>query len=276
MLSLVIVFLVSSLLAGCQKAPPTLVSAEEQQPTGTNTPVPTHTPVILPPTSTPIPAQAEIVITRTPTPTRTATLNVPQTMAAIATADKSAVCHKLEEAWIIKVTPSWKKDWCSVKSLGGQFYEYLLDYPAAWTITTFGDVFPNMAFSTGEKGVEVRLYQVYDYAARNYEGTLADAPVKASFCDSTDKCDLVIGLQEKISAKQTRNVGGKEVLVVDSQDGKYNIRRYFFFVPFRYAVPKSNRLFFIKLYTPEPITGANYTELESKIEGIITSIKHDF
>lgn len=279
MLLLVVLLFVSSLMAGCQRTTPTAVNAVETTPTITPTPAPTRTHAVLPPTNTPAPSAAEMVKTRAPSPTPTATINAPQTAAAKATADRSTVCKKLEDAWEIRLAPAgkWKPGWCSVTPLGGYFYEYLLNYPSEWTITTFGDIFPNMAFSTGQKGVELRIYQVYNYNAHfNYDGTLEDAPAKAAFCDSNDKCDLVIPLYEKISAKQSRSVSGREVLVVDSQDGKYNIRRYFFFVPFRYARPKSNRLFVVKLYTPEPVNDKNYTDLENKIEDMIFSIRHNF
>jgi hypothetical protein len=143
-------------------------------------------------------------------------------------------------------------------------------------VGTFGDVFPNMAFNTGQAGVELRLYQVYKYGTRTYQGTLEDAPLKAAFCDTDDKCTLVVGPQEAITKREARSVGGREVYVVDSQDGKYNVRRYFFFVSFKYARPKSNRLFFLKLYTPEPISNSNYRDLEQHIEYLITSIKHEY
>lgn len=197
-------------------------------------------------------------------------------MAAKATADRSTKCSKLDDAWQIKVTPSWKSGWCEVESLGGNYYEYKLHYPGPWIITTFGDVYPSMAFNTGQKGIELRLYQLYNYSIRKYEGSLEDAPLKASFCDEKDQCTLVIGSLEKITNKMIRNIGGRKTLVVDSQDSNHNIRRYFFFVPFKNVTPASNRLFFFKLYTPDPVSTVNDTDLEKQINEMILSIKHNF
>jgi hypothetical protein len=274
---LIVIFSLSSLLAGCQGQKQTAVSGativvpiEKTAP-----PAPTRTLVVLPPTHTPAPPK-NIETIRTSSPTPTATFNVPQTMAAQATADNSTECKKYPDAWEIKVSTSWQPGWCQVKSLGGYFYEYGLIYPSQWMVGTFGDVFPNMAFNTGQAGVELRLYQVYKYGTRTYQGTLEDAPLKAAFCDTDDKCTLVVGPQEAITKREARSVGGREVYVVDSQDGKYNVRRYFFFVSFKYARPKSNRLFFLKLYTPEPISNSNYRDLEQHIEYLITSIKHEY
>lgn len=276
---LVFVFVLSILATGCQGAKGTVTATEKAIPlplVDTATPAPTRTREILPPTVTPTSTVKVVVSTRTSSPTPTITPNSPQTMSAKATADKSTKCNKLEDAWQIKVTPSWKAGWCQVESLGGYYYEYQLQYPGQWIITTFGDVYPSMAFNTAHKGVELRLYQLYNYSIRKYEGTLEDAPLKAGFCDEKDQCTLVIGALEKITNRAIRTVGGKEVLVVDSQDSKHNIRRYFFLVPFKNATPASNRLFFVKLYTPEPISATNYTDLEKQIFDMIVSIKHDF
>ncbi len=271
---LVTFFLLSSLLAGCQGSTPTVISAVTDS-LPSQTPAPTRTLAVLPPTSTPTPKIEVILPTRTRTPTATATLNSPQTMGAKATADASTKCNKNEDSWQIKVAPSWKPGWCQVKSQGGYYYEYKLLYPSSWTAITFGDVYPNIAFNTAQKGIELRIYQLYNYNIRKYEGTLEDAPLKAGFCDENGKCTLVIDPLEKLNSKQTRSVGGREVLIVDSQSAKNNIRRYFFFVPFKYARPASNRLFFIKIYTPEPVTSAKYTELEDQVEDIIVSIQQD-
>ena len=275
---LVAIFLLSNLLVGCQAIKATAVAAateiapQELPPTTTS--VPTRTVAVFPSTWTPTPRVALLAPSRTPTPT--ATFNIPQTMSAKATADEGVVCKKHADSWEIKVTPSWKSGWCEIDSLGGYYYEYQMLYPSQWTAITFGDVYPSVAFNTAQNGVEVRLYQLYNYTIRKYEGTLEDAPLKASFCDENDKCTPVVSPQEKIAKQEVRNIGGKEVLVLDSQDGKYNVRRYFFFVPFKYARPASNRLFFVKLYTPEPVTGANYTDLEKLIGDLIVSIKHNF
>jgi hypothetical protein len=273
---LVAFFLLSSLLAGCQGQKPIAASAIKGAGVikNTATPIPTRTLAVLPPLPTSTPTIPVVEVTRTPSPTPTATLNLPQTMIAKATNDKSAKCKKYEDAWEITITPYWQPGWCQIKSIGGFFYEYGLIYPDQWKVATFGDVFPNMAFNTGKTGTELRLYQVYKYGTRTYTGTLEDAPLKASFCDTDDNCTLVVSPTEKITNRESRSVGGREVYVVDSQDGKYNVRRYFFYVPFKYASPKSNRLFFFKLYTPDPVSSSNYRDIEGQIEDMITSIKH--
>jgi hypothetical protein len=272
---LVVFFLVSIFFAGCQGVNPTVVpTAEVIAPIAdTSTPAPTRTLVVLPATHTPVPPVQIVDSTNTPSPTPTATLNIPQTLSVKATNDKATECKKHPDSWEITVSPSWQPDWCQIKSIGGFFYEYTLLYPDTWMVKTFGEVFPNMAFIIGQPGVELRLYQVYKYGTRKYEGSLEDAPLKGSFCDTEDKCTLVVNPKEKINNREILSIGGKKVLIVDSQDGKYNVRRYFFFVPFKNAIPKSNRLFFFKLYTPEPVSSSNYRDLENKIERMIPSIR---
>jgi len=273
---LVAVFLLSGLLSACQGSKPTAVEAVENVALIETTPAPTRALAVLPPTYTPTPRSLAADPTRTPSPIPSATHNLPQTMAAQATNAEAAECDKDPDSWEIKVKPYWQPGWCLVNTIGGYFYEYRLIYPQEWKVITFGEVFPNMAFSTGQPGIEVRLYQVYRYGARKYEGTLEDVPMKGSFCDTDDKCSLVVNPEEKITSTETRAVGGRDVFIVDSQDGKYNVRRYFFFVPFKYANPTSNRLFFFKLYTPEPFSSARYNSIEEKIERMIPSIRHDF
>jgi hypothetical protein len=276
---LVAVFLLSSLLVGCQGPAPVArrAAATHVAPAAVIvTRAPTRTQAVLPSTNTPTPPGLAVEPTRTSSPTPTATANLPATMSAKATNDKATKCLKDADAWEIKVTPYYLPGWCQINTIGGNYYEYKLIYPSQWTVVTFGDVFPSMAFRTGQQSVELRLYQVYKYGARVYKGTLEDAAYKASFCDTDDKCNLVVGTQEKITNKESRIAGGREVYAVDSQDGKYNVRRYFFFVPFKYATPPSNRLFFFKLYTPDPVTSANYRDMEQQIEDMITSLKHEF
>ncbi len=285
-LLLVAILLLASMLAGCQRSGRTAVSgatsaAAKNAPVAatatrrpTRTPAPTRTQEVFPPTYTPTPFALLAEPTRTFTPT--ATLNVPQTMVALKTANVSTKCNKYGDAWLINVAPAWKAGWCQMtgtKSMYATYYEYNLIYPSEWMVTTFGDLTPNVYFYTYQKDVEVRLYQVYNYSTRKYEGTLEDAPVKAGFCDENDHCTPAVGSLEKILNKEITSIGGKKVLILDSQDGKYNIRRYFFFVPFKYYQPQSNRLFFVKLYTPDPVNGNNYATLEQQIDDIITSVE---
>ncbi len=281
-LLMVAFLLLAGILTGCQGAAKTAVSATTKNalsaPTATRlptrTPEPTRTREIFPPTFTPTPPGLANEPTQTFTPT--ATFNAPQTMVALKTVYASTKCNKYGDAWLINVAPAWKTGWClmsGIKSLFATYYEFNLVYPSEWMVTTFGDLTPNIYFYTYQKDVEVRLYQVYNYSTRKYEGTLEDAPVKAGFCDENDHCTPVVGPLEKISNKEIRSIGGKKALILDSQDGKYNIRRYFFFVPFKNYQPKSNRLFFVKLYTPDPVNGNNYATLEQQIDDIITSVE---
>jgi hypothetical protein len=216
-----------------------------------------------------------IPATRTPAiqPSATATFNFPLTMEARATDIKATKCNIYPNVWQIKLSPTWKADWCDLVSVPGTLYEYKMTVPSAWRVNTFGDVFPSLAFDTGVTNVQLRLYEAYHYGTRTFEGPLKDAPQKAAFCDDKDNCTPIVGPQEKTSKQVARNVGGKEVLVLDSQDGKYNIRRYFFFVPYPLAHPRSNRLFFFKLYTPDPVTDQNYKDLQNAIEDILITVK---
>lgn len=275
---LALILLISSLVSGCQGSQPATSAAEMITATleSTSTPHPTRTRVTLPATLTRTPTVKAVLPSRTPSPTATATLNSPQTMAAKKTADAAVKCSKYQDAWQIQLSPSsWKSGWCEIESKGGTYYEYQLVFPSEWKVTTFGDVYPNLAFNTGQDGVEVRLYQLYNYTVRKFEGTLADSPLKAAFCDNDDQCTRVIPAREEITLKETRQVGGRAFLVVDSTDGKRSTRWYFFFVPFKYTRPASNRLFFFKLNTPDAASSANYVDVENQIIDIIPSIKQD-
>lgn len=272
------VILIPLLLAGCQASRQTQVSAPEQA-TQQPTLAPSLTlapPPTLPPTWTLTPGKPTQTTRQTRVPTTpTATFNVPQTVAAQATTVAAIMCVKHADSWQIKVQPSWQDHWCEVRSKGGMFYEYQLIYPEAWKVTTFGELTPNLHFNTGQQNVDLRLFQLYNYVYRSYTGTLEEAPVKAAICDDKDKCTLVIDPIEKITQKGVTAIGGKEVMVVDSTMGNLNIRRYFFFVGYRFTRPKSNRLYVLRLETPDPITSETYVELQQQIEGTIVSVKPD-
>lgn len=269
--------LVAVLLSGCQRAQPTTAGVSQVKPP-TDTPAPTLAPTltkeVIPPTETPRPTGTQAPKQPTNTPTPTITINAPLTMIAKATADRSTKCQKHPDAWPIKVEAAlWKPGWCEMTGVANQYYEFQLVYPSQWTPTTFGEIYPSVYFQVFKQGVEVRLYQVYNYATKKYEGTLEDAPTKAAFCDKADKCLLVVDPLEKVVKKEIRAIGGRETLVLDTQLGKQNIRRYFFFVPFRFYNPRSNRLFVIKVYTPDPIKGDNYKDLLDPVEDVLITIK---
>lgn len=277
-LFLVVVILIPLLLASCQAAEPTQVGVQEEV-TQVQTTAPSPTlapPPTLPPTWTPTPGkptQPATQISASATPT--ATFNVPQTVAAQATTVAAIKCEKHADSWQINVQPSWRDHWCEVRGRGGKFYEYQVAYPESWKVITFGELTPNLYFNTGQQNVDLRLFQLYNYVYRSYTGSLEEAPVKAAICDDKDKCTLVIEPHEKITQKAVAQIGGKEVMVVDSTNGNRSIRRYFFFVGFRYARPKSNRLFVFRLETPEPVTDATYADLHKQIGDMIVSVKPD-
>jgi len=277
LLILAVVMVIPLLLAGCQEAQPTQAISQEVQPTQPPAPTTTLPPApTLPPTWTPTPGKAtqpagQSRITATPT----ATFNIPQTAAARATESSSIKCEKHADAWQIRVEPSWREGWCQVRSQSGQFYQYQVLYPEAWKPLTFGEITPNLYFNTGQKNVDVRLLQIYHPVYRPYQGSLQEAPVKAAVCDENDKCTLVIDLNEKIIQKSVTAVGAEEVMVVDSTAGSRNIRRYFFFVGFRFTRPQSNRLFVFTLETPDPITDETYVDLQQQIKDMIVSVQPD-
>jgi hypothetical protein len=268
------------LLSSCQAVDSTQVrpQAEVKQEQPTVTIQPTSRPPVptLPPTWTPTPEKPkQQAVKPLATATPTATFNVPQTVAAQATTMNAIQCKKYADAWEIRVEPGWRAHWCAVRSKGGVFYEFQMLYPEGWSVETFGELSPNLYFNTNQKNIDLRLYQIFRYGFKYYTGTLEDAPVKAAICGENEKCTLVIDPNEKILKKGIEAIGGKEVMIVDSQEGTRNIRRYFFFVPFRFTRPKTNRLFFFKLYTPEQITDDTYIDLQQQIEDMIVSVKPD-
>jgi hypothetical protein len=277
LLILAVVTVIPLLLAGCEGAQPIQAISQEVQPTQPPAPTTTLPPApTLPPTWTPTPGKAtqpagQPRITVTPT----ATFNIPQTAAARATEARSIQCEKYADAWQIRVEPSWREGWCQVRSQSGQFYQYQVLYPEAWKPLTFGEITPNLYFNTGQKNIDVRLLQIYHPVYRPYQGSLQEAPVKAAVCDENDKCTLVIDLNEKIIRKSVTAVGAEEVMVVDSTAGSRNIRRYFFFVGFRFTRPQSNRLFVFTLETPDPITDETYVDLQQQIKDMIVSVQPD-
>jgi len=276
-LLLILVIVTPLMLAGCQEAQSIQAISQEVQPTQPPAPTTTLPPApTLPPTWTPPPGKApqpagQPRITVTPT----ATFNIPQTAAARATEARSIQCEKYADAWQIRVEPSWREGWCQVRSQSGQFYQYQVLYPEAWKPLTFGEITPNLYFNTGQKNIDVRLLQIYHPVYRPYQGSLQEAPVKAAVCDENDKCTLVIDLNEKIIRKSVTAVGAEEVMVVDSTAGSRNIRRYFFFVGFRFTRPQSNRLFVFTLETPDPITDETYVDLQQQIKDMIVSVQPD-
>lgn len=281
------VFLIALLLAGCQAAIRTQVSATSAAAdaasaapaaAATATSVPTATHEAIPPTWTPAVMKAATSVpgAYSQVPTTTATFNAKQTLNAQATNASSTRCEKLEDAWQITVKPSWKVDWCQVYHLGGTYYEYRLKYPESWKVNTFGDIYPNMVLITPYKNVELRLYQVYSVHTKPFLGRVNDA-LTAEFCekDDTTKCKSVVDPLETIVKKQFKQIGHQKVLILDSKDGQLNVRRYFFMVSFDKAKPALDRLFFFKLYTPETVTDKNYPELQNRLEYILDSIESD-
>lgn len=288
-LALVSVLLLSSLLVGCQKAVPTVAAGETAAtagptatpapPTATKTPMPT-----LPSTWTPRPQAVVVVKTPTTTPTLTSTPNFQQTMAASNLVGTQYPCTKYDNAWMMRLEPSWRQGWCTLDGDPISYYEYNLEFPSGWKINTFGDRHPNIIFITGFKDVEVRLYQVYAYETMNYTGTLDDAPAKASFCEKDGSCAPVVNPLEKTTRMEKKRLGPKNVIILDGIDGKRYVRRYFFMENFVTYKPASTRLFIMKIYTAQPINTLivsevqgeePYLDLLKQIENVIISVKPD-
>jgi hypothetical protein len=229
-------------------------------------------PYVLPPTwtVTPTPKRPQALPSQTPTPT----FNIPQTLIARTTVVAGVRCQRHADAWQVYSGPAGSyAGWCLIVGAYGTLYEYKLLSPHGWVVNTFGEFTPNLAFSTGEKNVQVKVHQAFAYNHRNYDGTLGDAPEKAAICDENEKCYGFLDPNETLIRQEITKVSEREVLVLDSELGPLRIRRYYMILPFRVNNHSSQRLFIIEASTLDTaLTQEEYDRMLEKLDIMVGSI----
>lgn len=278
----------SALLGGCQSAAgpspasPTAASTASPTPRASHTPRPT-----LPATWTPTPPAAALALTITPTPT--ATSDIPKTLIAQTTSAAGIHCQRHPQAWQVFTGPaSAFAGWCHVTGALDTLYEYRLYAPDGWVVNTFGELAPNLSFSTGKKNVDVRLYQAFAYGTYNFTGPLEKAPEQARICDENERCFGFIGPHEIIIRQEIRHhetssapvlkaFETRDLLVLDSRidtpAGKLFFRRYYQFIPFNLYKTQTDRLFILEMtWLDGALTESELAAVLEKLELMALSI----
>jgi hypothetical protein len=272
------ILLIAGILTGCLGAAGTQVSPARGEPAATagppeeTTPLPAGQKVLFPATWTPTATSAlDFPPTRTPMPTA----NFAETRAALTVIAEGIKCKRAPNSWKIFVSPAQAvAGWCDVVGTEGTIYEYKLTAPDGWTISTFGGMYPNLAFATGKKNVQVRLYQSYAYLARsNYDGTLEEAPEKAFFCDENENCRRYLSPHETLVRQTMETSGARDILVLDSTAGDLMIRRYYQILPFKTRFKEGPRLFILELrWLNTALTEAEHAEILENLNLINRSL----
>jgi hypothetical protein len=256
--------LLAVLLSACQSNRPTVIApADVTSPTDTPvdesesapeaaaslTPPPTSTPTPwqnpMPSTWTPLPTQPLLRPTSTPWPQ--STINARLTLVAGTTVAPGYGCKKNANAVAVFTNRAWEPGWCEVRGGWTSFYEYNVYYPEGWVPNTFGDYYPNLAFNVGQPNIDLRIYQVFAYGLRSFDGKLEDAPEQAVQCTPDGDCVALVNQLEKFISQETRKMVINDVLIVDSEYGQLLLHRYFFYVPFRVGNKAEDRLFVVEL-----------------------------
>lgn len=264
--------LLTALISACQPATKTAVAPIKILGTVAHTgPTVTLWQDALPPTWTPTPTASILRPSATPWPM--STINTRLTLIAGTTEAPGYGCKKHTDAWKIFTYKMWDPGWCEVRGGWNTAYEYKLPYPEGWVPNTFGEFYPNLAFSVGQPNVDFRIYQVFSYDVRSYNGPLEEAPEKAALCDDSDTCRALVNQKERFLSSETRTYGEREAIIWDSEHGNLLIRRYFLIVPFSVEHRPENRLFVIELSAlKSEIETEWYTEMIVQIDRMIPSI----
>jgi hypothetical protein len=269
---LVSAMLLTFALAGCVSNSPTIISTNTPDVLVETTPTPFKTKAELPPTwtATPPAGGKEIPATRTPIPTR----DYHATMIAQTTVAAGVHCQRNPDAWQVFSGPiSAYAGWCQIVGTPYTLYEYKMLSPDGWIVNTFGELTPNLVFSTGHKNVYVKVYQAFSYFNRNYSGTLEDAPEKASICDENDICTGFIDPLETLIRQEMKTIQNREILVLDSTVGALQIRRYYQIIPFNIAKHLSDRLFIVEFVSLDTALDAQqYAKIIADLEMMVASI----
>jgi hypothetical protein len=259
-------------LTGCIAQPTTATNANTPQPKVETTPAPTKTKVFFPPTwtLTPLPPVKTLAPTRTPQPTA----DYHATMLAQTVIAQGIRCKRHPDAWQVFSGPiDAYAGWCQIVGTVGTLYEYKMLSPDGWMVNTFGELTPNLVFSTGYNNVQVKVFEAYSYFYRSYDGTLKDAPEKASVCDENDHCYGFIDPVETLVRQEVKTIYNREVLVLDSTAGALQIRRYYQIIPFQVGDHISKRLFIVEISALDTaLTPAEYDHLTTKVEMMVGSI----
>lgn len=225
----------------------------------------------MPSTWTPTPTESLLRPTSTPWPM--STVNTRLTMIAGTPTPPGYGCKKHTDAWRIFTYKMWDPGWCEVRGGWTSIYQYKIAYPEGWVPNTFGEFYPNLAFSVGRPNVEFKIYQFFSYDVRSFTATLEEAPEKAMQCDDSDNCRVLVNQKEKFLASETRTYGEREVLIWDSEHGDLLIRRYFLIVPFHVGIRPEDRLFAIELSAlKSEIESEWYTDTIVQIDRMIPSL----
>lgn len=265
--------LLTVLISSCQQVKSTAVSPIKILGTVAHSgPTATLWQDALPSTWTPTPTPPSL-LRPTSTPWPMSTINTRLTLIAGTTEAPGYGCKKHIDAWKIFTYKMWDPGWCEVRGGWNSIYEYKLLYPEGWVPNTFGDFYPNLAFSVGQPNVDFRLYQVFSYDVRSYTGTLEDAPEKAALCDDSENCRALVNQKEKFISSEARSYGEREVIIWDSEYGNLLIRRYFLIVPFSVESRPENRLFVIELSAlKSEIESEWYTKMIVQIDRMIPGL----
>jgi hypothetical protein len=272
-LILFVLIVLPGVLAGCSMnsqpaTQPTAVLAVTQD----RTPTPFRTREAVPATWTPTPLNMLPVTynqrTMVPSP------NFPQTLVAQTTVAAELHCKRHPDAWKVFTGPiNAYAGWCLVSGTRDTLYEYKLLMPDGWIVNTFGELTPNLAFSTGLKNVQVKIFQDFSYDTIGYSGTLADAPETAAICDENKRCYGYISPHETLTRQETKTLFTREILTLDSTAGPLRIRRYYQIIPFNVLGHKSDRLFITEFSSLDSsMDEETYQKMLEKIEFMTASI----
>lgn len=202
--------------------PPTPTETPQPPPAPTRTRAPT-----LPFTSTP--TSLDPLYTRAPTWTQPPHITIqPATLTPADTLDPTlaALCERPQEACELFIRRAPRSGWCALESAPktcGLLYDYSLHYPANWTISTTGIIYPNLGFETDLPTAQVALYQL---PAGNL--TLENAE-KVQVCNKNQKCTPLLALTEIETNRRIKIVGNRKLLILTTQAETGLITRYFLF-----------------------------------------------
>jgi len=183
---------------------------------------------------------------KTPSPTP----NFHQTMIAQTTVAAGVHCQRHPDAWQLFITPiDAYAGWCMVLGAPDTLYEYRILSPDGWIVNTYGELTPNLSFAIGNPNVQVNLIQAYSYFNRSYRGSLEEAPEKAAICDANDRCKKIIDPLETLTRQEIKDYPTRNVLILDSEMGPLNIRRFYQILHFTVDKHQSDRLFILEYST---------------------------
>jgi len=271
--------LLTILLSACQSNRPTVVAPANvtasapvpvEAEAASSTATPWRNP--MPPTWTPLPTEPQLRPTSTPWPI--STINARLTLVAGTTVAPGYGCKKNANAVAVFTNRAWEPGWCEVRGGWTSFYEYKAYYPEGWVVNTFGDDYPNLAFNVGQPNIDLRIYQVYGYGLRSFDGKLEDAPEQAVQCTPDEDCVALVNQLEKFISQEHRKMGTyDDVLIVDTEYGQLLLHRYFMYVPFYVGRKAEDRLFMVELSAAKDyINSEKYDLLIQQVDRMVSTL----